>query len=201
MRRFYAHRPRLMPETSAAPPLTYEDYCLIPDDGKRHEIIDGEEYMSPSPTTSHQRVVLKLLYSLQQYLEENEVGEVFAVPHDVLLSDHDIVQPDVFFVADGRRDIVKERGIEGAPDLIAEVVSEGNRRHDDVRKRKLYARHGVAEYWVVNPALDTVKVYRGPEDGYERVAERSAEQDEVLTTPLLADWALPLPELFRARRG
>ena len=113
MRRFYAHRPRLMPETSAAPPLTYEDYCLIPDDGKRHEIIDGEEYMSPSPTTSHQRVVLKLLYSLQQYLEENEVGEVFAVPHDVLLSDHDIVQPDVFFVADGCRDIVKERGIEG----------------------------------------------------------------------------------------
>ena len=68
-------------------------------------------------------------------------------------------------------------------------------------KLDLYRRQGVAEYWVVDPALETVKVYRGPEGGYEREAERSAEQDEVLTTPLLADWALPLPELFRARRG
>ena len=200
MRRFHAHRQRLMPETSAAPPLTYEDYCLIPDDGKRHEIIDGEEYMSPSPTTPHQRIVQRLHLSLAPFVNERSAGEVFIAPCDVLLSEHDIVQPDVFFVADGRRDIVKERGIEGAPDLIAEVVSEGNRRHDEVRKRKLYARHGVPEYWVVDPALDTVKVYRGPEGGYDRVVERSAEQDDALTTPLLPDWALSLPELFRAQR-
>ena len=76
-------------------------------------------------------------------------------------------------------------GIEGAPDLIAEVVSEGNRRHDEVRKRRLYARHGVAEYWVIDPALETVKVYRKPEGGYERVAECAAETDDSLTTPLL----------------
>ena len=200
MRRFHAHRPRLMPETSAAPPLTYEDYCLIPDDGRRHEIIGGEEYTASSPTTSHQRVVGRLLVAIHQHVLDQNEGEVLT-RCDVILSDHDIVQPDVFFVADGRRDIVTERGIEGAPDLIAEIVSEGNRRHDEVRKRKLYARHGVAEYWVVDPALETVKVYRRPEGGYERKAERSAEQDEVLTTPLLADWALPLPELFRARRG
>lgn len=185
-----------MPETSA-PSLTYEDYCLIPDDGRRHEIIDGEEYMSPSPTTSHQRVVLSLLYSVQRYLEENKDGEVFAAPHDVILSDHDIVQPDVFFVSAGRSDIVKERGIEGTPDLIAEVVSEGNRRHDEVRKRTLYERHGVPEYWVVDPALGTVKVYREPDGGYERVAEERAEDEDTLSTPLLRDWTLPLTTLFR----
>jgi Uma2 family endonuclease len=77
------------------------------------------------------------------------------------------------------------------------VISEGNRRHDEVRKRKLYARHGVAEYWVVDPALETVKVYRHPEGGYERVAERTAEDEDTITTPLLSDWQLSLADLFR----
>lgn len=186
-----------MPEPSAAPPLTYEDYCLLPDDGKRHEIIDGEEYMSPSPTASHQRIVQRLHLSLGPFVEEHAAGEVFVAPYDVILSDHDIVQPDVFFVSAERRDLVKERGLEGAPTLVAEVVSEGNRRHDEVRKRKLYARHGVPEYWVIDPALETVKVYRNPEGGYERAVEASAEDEDTLTTPLLPDWTLPLTTLFR----
>jgi Uma2 family endonuclease len=185
-----------MSTTSAAPRLTYEDYRTFPDDGKRHEIIEGEEYMSPSPTTPHQRIVLNLASMLKAHVEGYEAGEVFVAPCDVILSDHDIVQPDVLFVSDARSHIVKERGIEGAPDLIAEVVSEGNRRHDEVRKRRLYARHGVAEYWVIDPALETVKVYREPEGGYERVAECTAEADDALTTPLLPDWACPLTQLF-----
>jgi Uma2 family endonuclease len=189
-----------MSTKSAAPPLTYEDYCLIPDDGKRHEIIDGEEYTSPSPTTPHQRIVQRLHRSLAPFVKERSAGEIFIAPYDVLLSEHDIVQPDVLFVSTEHSDIVKERGIEGAPDLIAEVVSEGNRRHDEVRKRKLYARHGVPEYWIVDPALDTVKVYRNPEGGYERVGQLCAEDEDTLTTPLLSDWALPLTELFRAEK-
>ncbi|MEF8797451.1 MAG: Uma2 family endonuclease [Salinivenus sp.] len=184
-----------MPDTSA-PPLTYEDYFLIPDDGKRHEIIDGEEYTASSPTTSHQRVVGRLLVAIHQHALCQNGGEALT-RCDVILSDHDIVQPDVFFVAAERRHIVKERGIEGAPTLIAEVVSEGNRRHDEVRKRKLYERHGVPEYWVVDPALETVKVYREPEGGYERVAETRAEDEQTLSTPLLPDWSLPLTTLFR----
>ena len=184
-----------MSTTTSAPPLTYDDYVLIPDDGKRHEIIDGDEYTAAAPTTSHQRVVGGLL-NLYSHVTDHERGEVFIAPCDVLLSDTDIVQPDVLFVAAERARIVKERGIEGAPDLIAEVISEGNRRHDEVRKRKLYARHGVAEYWVVDPALETVKVYRHPEDGYERVAECTAEGEDTLTTPLLSDWQLSLADLF-----
>jgi len=185
-----------MPDTSA-PPLTYEDYCRLPDDGRRHEIIDGEEYMSPSPTTPHQRIVQRLHLSLAPFVNERSAGEVFIAPYDVLLSEHDIVQPDVLFVAAERLDLVKERGLEGAPTLIAEVVSEGNRRHDEVRKRKLYERHGVPEYWVVDPALGTVKVYRKPDGGYERAAERRAEDEDTLSTPLLPDWSLPLTTLFR----
>jgi len=186
-----------MDVSSAAPPLTYDDYVLIPEDGKRHEIIDGNEYMSPSPSTPHQRVVLTLAASLREHALNTEAGEVFVAPCDVLLSETDIVQPDVLFVASAREHIIAERGIEGAPDLVAEVVSEGNRRHDEVRKRKLYARHGVTEYWVVDPALETVKVYRRPEGGYARVAELSAEDEATLTTPRLDGWTMALSDLFR----
>ncbi|MFO8098741.1 MAG: Uma2 family endonuclease [Salinibacter sp.] len=189
-----------MSSTSTAPRLTYEDYRTIPDDGKRHEIIEGEEYMSPSPTTSHQRIVGCLFNSLYNHVSDHGGGEVFMAPHNVILSDHDVVQPDVFFVTAERREIVKERGIAGAPDLVVEVVSEGNRRHDEVRKRRVYARHGVTEYGVVDPELKTVKVYRRPEDGYERVAEWRAETDDTLTTPNLSGWALPLTTLFQDLR-
>lgn len=189
-----------MATKSAAPPLTYEDYRTIPDDRHRHEIIDGEEYVSSSPTTPHQRIVGRLFNSLSNHVLSQDRGEVFVAPCDVLLSETDIVQPDVLFVAAERSNIVKQRGIEGAPDLIAEVVSEGNRRHDEVRKRKLYARHGVVEYWVVDPALETVKVYREPDGGYDRVAERTAEHEDALSTPLLPDWHFPLTDLFRTAR-
>ncbi|MFB6230886.1 MAG: Uma2 family endonuclease [Salinibacter sp.] len=181
----------------AAPPLTYEDYRTIPDDRHRHEIVDGEEYVSSAPTTPQRRIVRRLLISLSLHVEEQGLGEVFDAPCDVLLSETDIVQPDVLFVAAERSNIVKERGIEGAPDLIAEIVSEGNRRHDEIRTRKLDARHDVPEYWVVDPALETVKVYREPDGGYKRVAEWTAEHDDALSTPLLPDWSLPLKDLFR----
>lgn len=189
-----------MSTESAAPPLTYEDYCLIPEDGKRHEIIDGEEYVSPAPTTPHQRIVQRLHLSLAPHVNKQSAGEIFIAPCDVLLSETDIVQPDVLFVSAEQDDIVKERGIEGTPALIAEVVSEGHRRHDEVRKRRLYARHGVPEYWVVDPALETVKVYREGEGGYDRVAELTTEEDDTLTTPLLSDWGLALADLFRRDR-
>jgi Uma2 family endonuclease len=186
-----------MASASTAPPLTYEDYQLIPDDGRRHEIIDGDEHVSPSPTTPHQRIVGRLFTSLHQHVDAQSAGEVFVAPCDVILSETDIVQPDVLFVAAERASIVKERGIEGAPDLVVEVLSEGNRRHDEVRKRKLYARHGVAEYWVVDPPLETVKVYRNPEGGYDRVGELSAEDEDTLTTPRLDGWTLALKALFQ----
>lgn len=187
-----------MSATSAAPPLTYEDYLTIPDDGKRHEIIDGVEFMSPSPSASHQRVAQRLYLALAPHVEDRSLGEVFIAPFDVLLSNTDIVQPDLLFVSTQNLTDVKEHGVEGPPDLVVEVLSEGNRRYDEVRKRNLYSRHGVTEYWVLDPALETVKVYRHPEDGYERVAELTAEKEEELTSPMLPEWHLTLTDLFAA---
>ncbi len=176
--------------------LTYADYALLPDDGRRHEIIDGDEAMSPAPSTWHQRFVVRLVAQLQRYVEETGAGEVFVAPTDVILSPTDIVQPDVFFIANDRRDLISKRGIEGAPDLAVEVLSEGNRRLDEVRKRRLYAAFGVQEYWIADPELDMAKVLRLQEVSYVQVAELHAEAGDALSTPLLPGLRLSLADLF-----
>ncbi len=180
------------------PPVrfTYEDYRLIPEDGKRHEIIDGDEYVAPAPNTRHQRLVGRLFFQLTAHLAQHPLGEVFIAPIDVILSDTDVVQPDVLFLRTDRLALVEKHAVTGPPDLIVEVLSEGNRRHDEVRKRKLYERFGVEEYWIVDPELETVKVYRMTKAGYRRVAEWSREAGDTLTTPMLPGFALPTEAVF-----
>jgi Uma2 family endonuclease len=177
--------------------LTYEDYALIPDDGRRHEILDGDHVMSPAPRTKHQRVVGALYADLYRHVRDHGLGEVFVAPFDVLLTEHDIVQPDLCFVPVDRRMIVNEMNCEGVPTLMVEVISPSTRRRDLVDKRKLYERRGVAEYWVADPAVDSVQVFRPDADGrYARVAELTAEAEDVLTSPLFPDWRLALADLF-----
>lgn len=178
--------------------LSYEDYALIPDDGRRHEILDGEHVMSPAPKTKHQRIVSRLDRSLGTFVDERGMGEVFVAPFDVVLSEHDIVQPDVCFVADDRLGIVDEDNCKGAPDLVVEVLSASTRRRDLIGKRKQYERFGVREYWVVDPAVDAVQTFRPGADGrYERVGDLAAEAGDALTSPLVPDWRLALADLFR----
>jgi Uma2 family endonuclease len=185
-----------MATKQGAPPLTYEDLEHIPDDGNRHELIAGEKHVSPSPRTIHQRTVLRLVRLMADHVDENDLGEVFVAPYDVILSETDVVQPDVVFVEEDRASIVKERGIEGVPSLVVEVVSEGNRRYDEILKRQLYATFDVPEYWVVDPSLATIKVYRHPDGGYDRDAELRAEDGDTISTPLVPEWTLPLSRLF-----
>ena len=177
--------------------LSYEDYALIPDDGRRHEVLDGEHVMSPSPKTKHQRLVGRLFRSLSAFADDRGLGEVFVAPFDVLLSDHDIVQPDVVFVSDARLRIVDEDNCKGAPDLVVEVLSGSTRRRDLIEKRKRYETFGVAEYWVVDPDIDAVQTFRPDADGrYQRADDLTAEAGDVLTSPLFPDWRLPLARLF-----
>lgn len=176
--------------------FTYEDYLLFPDDGKRHEIIDGEHYMSPAPSTRHQRISRRLLTAIDNFLKLYKGGEVFCAPCDVVLSDLDVIQPDILFVSTDRSSIITERCIKGAPDFIIEIISEWTRKSDEVIKRKLYERHGIQEYWIVDPELETVKVYRMAEHGYVRLAEWSKEGGDTITTPLLPGFQLSLAEVF-----
>lgn len=176
--------------------FTYEDYLLFPDDRQRHELIDGDHYVTPSPTTKHQRISLKLSTTLTNFLRRSPLGEVFAAPYDVVLSDLDVVQPDLLFIAKAHASLVTDKNIRGAPDLVIEILSETTRKTDELVKRKLYERYGVSEYWIVDPELETVKVCRLTDQGYGRIAELTREAGDALSTPLLPGLQIPLIDIF-----
>lgn len=176
--------------------FTYADLLALPEDGKRHEIIDGEHLVSPSPKTNHQRVSAAVHYHLMAHVRTHRLGEVFAAPLDVVLGEGEVVEPDLFFISKDRSLFATERNIQGAPDLVVEILSEWNRRIDEITKRDLYARHGVLEYWIVDPELETVKVYRASEQRFLRIAELAKENGDSLTTPLLPGLSIPLGEVF-----
>jgi Uma2 family endonuclease len=176
--------------------FTYDDFLNFPDDGKRHEIIDGEHFVTPSPNTKHQRIVVNLTVVLSAYLRQHAIGEVFIAPFDVVFSDLNVVEPDLLYISRERRQVVTEKHVVGAPDLAVEILSPGTRKTDEVTKRNLYEHFGVQEYWVVDPELDAVKVYRRVENAFARVAELSLESGDMLTTPLLPDWSVALAEIF-----
>lgn len=177
--------------------LTYDDFVHFPDDGRRHELIDGEHYVTPSPVPRHQAILWNLVAMLAPHLQEHPVGRAYTAPLDVVFSHFDVVEPDLLFVSRGRlNDVLTDKNIAGAPDLVVEIGSPGTRKRDETIKRRLYERFGVSEYWVIDPELDTVKVFRQGDAGYERAAELMLEAGDLLTTPLLPGLELPLQRIF-----
>jgi len=173
--------------------LTYEDYLYLPEDGKRHEIIDGEHYVTPSPTTKHQTVVSNLHFLLRLFLRDRPHDRLWTAPFDVVLSEADVVQPDLVYVSGARREIVNESNVKGAPDLLIEVLSPGNRRTDLVTKRHLYEKFCVAEYWVIDPEIETVQVHHLRDGRYHR---HELEKGSSLTSALFPGLSLTLSEIF-----
>jgi len=177
--------------------LTYEDFLLFPDDGQRHELIDGEHYVTPCPITKHQRVSGNLHWLLRSYLEVHPIGEVFYAPFDVIFSDFDVVEPDLLYLSKARAaEILTSKNVQGAPELVVEIGSPGTRKRDETIKRRLYERSGVTEYWIVDPKLDVIRLYRRGSTGFEQAVELSAAAHDVLTTPLLPEAELPLAKIF-----
>jgi len=130
---------------------TYEDYARLPEDGNRYEVLDGELYVSPSPWTRHHAVSRNLTFLLHVHVSDRSLGEVYHAPIDVIFSPTMVAVPDIVFVAAGRKSIITERAIEGAPDVIVEILSPWTVRQDRVVKASLYARHGVRHYWIIDP--------------------------------------------------
>jgi Uma2 family endonuclease len=149
---------------------TYREYCLLPDDGRRYEVLEGELHVNPAPTTTHQSVSKRLQFELMVHLEKTGKGVVFNAPVDVIFSDTSVAQPDLLVVKTARRNIVSERGIEGAPDLVIEILSPRSERADRELKSKLYATYGVPEYWIVDPRASRVEVYALGATGYQQSA-------------------------------
>ena len=179
--------------TAPAHKRTYADYCLTPDD-ERYELLDGELIMVPAPSTGHQRIDTKLGWRLAQFVEQKSLGEVFFAPCDVVLSDINVVQPDLLFVSNARAHIITADNVQGPPDLVVEILSPSTANRDRTRKRALYAQYGVPEYWLVDPDTHTVTVLLLDDGDFEEVARYGA--GKMLTSPTLPGFTVNLDDLF-----
>lgn len=146
--------------------FTYKDYLLLPED-KRYEIIEGDLYIVPSPFTKHQMISINLVHILLGFLRQKGLGKILYAPCDVILSEYDIVQPNILFISKERCSIITEKNIQGAPDLIVEILSRSRKHIDKKLKHRLYTRSGVKEYLIVDPDEETIEVFI-LQDGYKR---------------------------------
>jgi Uma2 family endonuclease len=173
--------------------FTYDDYRNAPED-KRYELLDGDLVMTPAPAEIHQRTVTLLGWKLAQFVAEHGAGRVYVAPFDVVLSNTDVVQPDLLFVSNARAHVVTAANVQGAPDLVVEILSPSTADRDLTFKRRLYARHGVSEYWIVDTDAGAVTVLLLREGEFEVAAEY--KEGETLTSPALHGFALRIDDLF-----
>ena len=192
-----------MEPTASAPPTappepltekeryTYDDYVRLPE-GAPYQLINGSLVMSPAPALQHQRIVAYLYRSLYACIGYG--GEVLFSPIDVKLSDTDVLQPDLVFVAQERLNIIGEQVIDGAPDLVMEVLSPSTAHHDLTTKKRLYEMHGVHEYWVVDPKSRTVEIHTRTDTGF--IQHQRRVDSGTATSALVEGLAVELDTLF-----
>jgi len=172
--------------------FSYRDYKSLPEsDTKRYELIEGELIVVPSPTTYHQRISGNLEYALREFIQTSNLGYIYDAPCDVVLSEENVLQPDIFFITRERSEI-----IQGSPDLVIEILSPPfTAERDRTHKRTLYARYGVREYWIVDPDERTVEIMTLREEGFEAVGVYQGEAR--VESPLLAGLMIDLKRIFQ----
>ena len=173
--------------------FTVKEYMTTPDD-KRYQLLDGEMILAPSPTARHQAIAGNLFTYIRQFVTERTLGRVWFAPLDVILSNHDVAQPDILFVSNSRASIVTDANIQGAPDLVVEILSPATVGYDRGYKQLLYSRHGVREYWLVDPDGETVEILSEGNQGLAATA--TYHRGEVLASPVLEGMALELDQVF-----
>lgn len=191
--------PRLL--ANPAPPgackvarLTARDYDLLPEGGPRYQLIDGNLYMAPSPGFDHQSTIVSLTLLLANHVNKHQLGTVLVAPMDVELDRHNVFQPDLMFISNSRRNIIHEKRIKGAPDLVIEILSPSTRKLDVTIKRLEYARAGVGEIWFVDRKGRKVTVHDFTDCGHPLV--RVLVPADTLSTPLLPGLQIPLSPLL-----
>ena len=174
--------------------FTYRDYLNLPDDGQRYEIIHGDLVMTPAPVPLHQEVLLKIAKQFSDFLEKNPVGQLFIAPCDVVLDSVNVVQPDIFFISQKRARIITEKNIQGAPDLIIEIISPTTAYYDLVSKKDVYQQFGVKEYWLVDPIRRSVQVLVLTDGKW--VADQEVIGDGSVASRLLPEFCISLSAIF-----
>jgi Uma2 family endonuclease len=156
-----------MSSPAARKPMTVREYRLLPEDGRRWELFEGDFLGTPAATQLHQRVSRRLQHALMTQLEHAGLAEVYNAPIDVVFDDHNVVQPDLVIVSAARASLITARAIEGAPDVLVEILSPGTSDRDRHLKKRLYERFAVREYWIVDPEHGFLEAYRLSSSGYE----------------------------------
>ena len=183
-----------MPDTTIPRRATYDDYRSFPDDGKKYEILDGEIFMTPSPSPRHQFASKRLQRALEAYFELRGGHLVFNAPLDVILSEGDVVQPDLLVV---ERTQVSSRGIEGPPLVLVEILSPSRIPYDRLTKARRYAALGVSHYWIVDPEARTVECFVLEGTAYR--LQTSGSNADTLSVPAFDALVIPLADLWLDR--
>jgi len=176
--------------------LTYDDYLTFPDsDGIRKEIIEGELFMSPAPSIKHQLILKRLSQHLDQFVHQKSLGEVLFAPCDVIFSNINIMQPDIFHIANENYEILTALNIKGAPDLIIEILSPSTVENDRIYKKLVYEKFGVKEYWIVDPQEEIIEVWALKDARF--LLFHKARKNQKFRSKLLEDLELDLSLIFR----
>jgi Uma2 family endonuclease len=182
-----------------APLITRADYESMPLGPPYFQVIEGELIMSPSPKFFHQHIALNIARLIGNYLDRHPIGEVMIAPLDVFLSDINIFQPDVMFVSNERLSLISEKGIEGGPELVVEVLSKSTAKYDAGLKKKIYSRTGVQELWLVDPEAKTIQVFDLINNPGTPVATHSAKS--VFKSELLPGIKVEAKKIFKEPAG
>lgn len=182
--------------TTAIRKLTYDEFQTLPRDGsKRFELIEGEVYMTPSPNTKHQRTVGRLFRTLADHVEEHDLGEVFIAPYDIVFSKWTALEPDLLFIRKERQSIITDANVQGAPDLVIEILSPSNKAYDRETKVRAYEKAGVPELWYLDPEEKTADVLNlGSDRRYVVTAELSG--NDAIVSKILPGLSLTLDEVL-----
>jgi Uma2 family endonuclease len=174
---------------------TYEDWLKLPDDGNCYEVIDGVLYVSPPPLTRHQRISIQIAGHLWNFLRQHPVGEVLTAPVGVRLPNQQVpLQPDIVFVRAERLGIIGEAYVEGAPEVLMEILSPSNWRYDRREKRQVYQDAGVTEYWIIDPRATTIEVYVLEQGRY--VLAGQYRPGDVAPSRVIPGFVMPVEDIF-----
>lgn len=172
---------------------TYSDYLQTPEGGK-FQLIDGELIEMTSPSLNHQEVLLNLVSEIRGYLVKNKIGKVFVAPLDVYFSEEEVYQPDILFLLTASFSKMKENKIEGAPDLVIEVLSPSTAYYDLKHKKSVYAKQGVKEYWIVDPMEKSVEIFENLDGKFSSLGE--FKKSESIQSKLISGLEIHLETIF-----
>ncbi len=172
---------------------TVDDYLLLGEMNTPCQLINGELIMSPAPTPYHQRISRTLFLLLEKFAKKS--GEVFYSPIDLYIDKKNVFQPDLLYISSANHQFITQRGIEGPPDLIVEIISPSNIFSDRNTKKKIYLNFGVSEYWIVDPGNKTLEVYLKNQENTDVPHFYLAGEGEVKST-VLTDLSFDLKDIF-----